>query len=123
MAGVAAFICNDQGEVLLQRRSDNNQWGLPGGAMEPGEEPADAVIREVWEETGFEVIPEKIIGVYSGPYLHGFYPNGDEYQVFGIIFACRQIGGELSIDHDNESLELKYFQSDDLPMTIMPHHS
>src|SRR5258708_35971612 len=97
MAGVAAFICNDQGEVLLQRRTDNNQWGLPGGAMEPGEEPADAVIREVWEETGLEVIPEKIIGVYRGPYLDRFYPNGDEDQGFCIIFAWRQGGGEMRI--------------------------
>jgi 8-oxo-dGTP diphosphatase len=67
MPGAAAFIRNDQGEILLQRRSDTGQWVLPGGAIDPDEEPADAVVREVWEETRLKVVPDKLIGVYGGP--------------------------------------------------------
>src|SRR5450631_2258870 len=81
MPGVVAFVQDDQGNVLLQRRANNGQWVLPGGAIEPDEEPADAVIREVWEETGLTVIPQRIIGVYGGPTLHGVYPNQDEVQL------------------------------------------
>ena len=65
--GVAAVIFNMAGQVLLQRRSDNGEWGLPGGIMEPGEEPAETLVREIREETALEVVPERIVGVYSGP--------------------------------------------------------
>ena len=122
MPGVTAFIRDDQGRVLLQRRKDNDQWVLPGGAIEPDEEPADAVVREVWEETGLTVIPQRIIGVYGGPELHGSYPNQDEVQLIAIVFACRVVDGELTIDHDTESLEVAYFAPDAIPPTLMAHH-
>ena len=122
MPGVAAFIRNDLGEILLQRRNDNGQWVLPGGAIEPDEEPADAVVREVWEETGLKVIPDTIIGVYGGPTLHGFYPNGDEIQLIAIVFACHTIGGELIPGHDDETSALQYFAPARMPATVMPHH-
>ena len=79
--GVAAVIVNDRGEVLLQRRSDDGRWGLPGGAMEPGEEPAETLVREVREETALEVVPERIVGVYSGPDFRVRYGNGDEAMI------------------------------------------
>ena len=69
--GVAAVILNDAGHVLLQRRSDDGEWGLPGGAMEPGEEPAESLVREVREETALEVVPERIVGVYRRARLPG----------------------------------------------------
>lgn len=119
--GVVGIIINDQGEVLLQRRSDNGEWGLPGGAIDPGEEPADAVVREVWEETGLHVVPERVIGVFGGPELQFTYPNGDQVVVISIAFACRVVGGELSIN-DDESLELAYFAADQLPPALMNRH-
>ena len=54
-------IFNEQGEVLLQRRVDCNMWGFPGGALELGETPEMAAVREVKEETGYDVILESII--------------------------------------------------------------
>ena len=122
MPGVAAFIRDDKGQVLLQRRTDNGQWTLPGGVIEPGEEPADAVVREVWEETGLTVIPQRIIGVYGGPDWHHFYPNQDEVQLISILFACQIIDGELTITNDNESLEVAFFTPSVMPITIMAHH-
>ncbi len=114
LVGAAAVVINDAGEILLQRRSDNNQWWLPGGAIEPGEEPAEAVVREVWEETGLQVVPERIVGVFGGPDFRTLYPNGDETLYISITFCCRPIGGELRLDGD-ESLELRYFRRDALP--------
>src|SRR4051794_6548379 len=114
MIGVTGVVINEVGEVLLQRRADNGQWGIPGGALDPGEEPADAVVREVWEETGVMVVPERIVGIYSGPDHLVYYPNGDETMILSVVFACRPVGGEPCV-HDDESLEVRYFSTDTLP--------
>lgn len=119
--GVAAVVINADGEVLLQRRSDNGQWGLPGGALDPGEEPADAVAREVLEETGVEVVPERLVGVYSGPDHHFFYPNGDEVVIVSMVFACRPVSGQPRVN-DDESLEVRYFAADALPDMVERNH-
>ncbi len=114
VCGATAVVVNDAGEILLHRRSDNGRWWLPGGAIDPGEEPADAVVREVWEETGVKVIPERIVGVYAGPEQFSQYPNGDQIAVLSVTFACRPVGGEARV-HDDESLEVRYFPQDALP--------
>lgn len=119
--GVTGVVINSAGEVLLQRRSDNGEWGLPGGAIDPGEEPADAVVREVLEETGVHVVPERLVGVYSGPDHHFWYPNGDEVVIVSIVFACRPIGGEPRVN-DDESFEVRYFPRGALPHMDARHH-
>jgi 8-oxo-dGTP diphosphatase len=118
--GVAAVIVNDRGEVLLQRRSEDGRWGLPGGAMEPGEEPAETLVREVLEETALEVVPERIVGVYSGPDFRVRYDNGDEAMIVSITFACRPGRGEPRVN-DDESLEIRYFARDALPVMERRH--
>jgi 8-oxo-dGTP pyrophosphatase MutT (NUDIX family) len=82
--------------------------------MEPGEEPAESLVREVREETALEVVPERIVGVYSGPDFRVRYGNGDEAMIVSITFACRALGGEPRVN-DDESLELRYFPPDALP--------
>ena len=119
--GVAAVIVNAAGQVLLQRRSDDGEWGLPGGALEPGEEPAEALVREVREETALEVVPERIVGVYAGPDFFVRYPNGDEAAVLSITFACRPLAGEPRVN-DDESLDVRYFAPDALPAMARRHH-
>jgi 8-oxo-dGTP diphosphatase len=119
MVGAAAIIVNDAGEVLLQLRSDTHTWGPPGGALEPGEEPADAVIREVFEETGLVVMPERLVGIYGGPDMVFTYPNGDKTAITSITFACRVVGGALQADGE-ESLDLRWFAFDELPDDIAP---
>lgn len=119
MPTVAAVIRNGRGEVLLHQRGDDACWGLPGGAIEPGEEPAQAVIREVYEETGLRVVPERLVGVYGG-YVH-VYPNGDQAGMVSITFACRVTGGALRVDGD-ESLDLRCFPPDALPENMVDVH-
>ena len=65
--GASAIVVNDEGKILLHRRSDNARWALPGGVMDIGESIAQTATREVQEETGLEVEPEYIVGVYSDP--------------------------------------------------------
>ncbi|MGH7299939.1 MAG: NUDIX hydrolase [Candidatus Rokuibacteriota bacterium] len=121
MPGVAAVIINPAGQVLLQRRSDDGKWGLPGGGMEPGEEPADTLVREIREETALEIVPERIVGVYSGPDFRIRYANGDETMIVSVTFACRPVAGEPRVN-DDESLEVRYFSPDALPAMERRHH-
>src|SRR5258708_6031564 len=114
MPAAAAVFFNGAGQILLQGRSDNGQWSLPGGAIAPGEEPADAAIREVWEETGVDMRPERILCVESGPDYFVRYPNGDEAYVLTVVVVGHAIGGESHV-HDEESLEVAYLAPDALP--------
>jgi 8-oxo-dGTP diphosphatase len=114
MTGVSGVVLNEAGEVLLQLRSDNHQWSLPGGGIDPGEEPADAVVREIWEETGIKVRPERVLSVQSGPDHFVTYTNGDQGVFVMIIFLCTPIGGDLQ-PQDDESLEVRYFPTHALP--------
>src|SRR3989442_14998608 len=94
--GVSAIIVTPEG-ALLQRRSDNGLWGLPGGGVEPGESVSEAIIREVREETGLEVAPVRLVGVYSAPALGQVvtYPDGNVIHYVSASFECRIVGGAL----------------------------
>lgn len=117
MPGVAGIVRNDKGEILMQRRSDDGWWGLPAGSVDPGEKPAQALVREVHEETGLLIRPTKLIGLFGG--ADGFrhtYVSGDIVEYMVALFACEIVGGKLQIN-DDESLELKFFPVDQLPKT------
>jgi 8-oxo-dGTP diphosphatase len=116
--GVTALIFNDAGDVLLHRSADDNRWYTIGGALDPGETPADAAVREVREETGLHVVPDRVVGVYVDPEV--VYPNGDRVLYVSTCFACRTAGGTLA-PGDDESIELRYFPPHDLP-ELLPTH-
>ncbi|MEV6349232.1 NUDIX domain-containing protein [Actinoplanes sp. NPDC051851] len=108
---VSAVILNDAGEILLHQRSDTGQWTLIAGMMDPGDQPADTVIREVEEETALQVKIERLAGVM----LHELtYPNGDVCQMMNTWFRCRAVGGEARVN-DSESLAVEWFPLDALP--------
>jgi len=119
--GVSAIILGPEG-VLLQRRTDNGFWGLPGGAVEPGESVSEAAVREVREETGLEVVPGRLVGVYSSPAHHQIvtYPDGNVIHYVSTSFECRVVGGALACGV--ESMELGWFDPEDLPAEVMPMH-
>jgi len=121
MPAAGGVVINDKDEVLLQLRSDNNLWGIPGGALDPGEDIADCVVREVLEETGILVVPETITSVLAGDDFLHTYPNGDQVAIVSIMFRCRPVGGDLKIG-DDESLAIRYFASDALPDNMIPRH-
>ena len=109
----AAFILDEAGRILLQKRGDKHSWGLPGGALELGESAEEAVIREVLEETGLHVKVESFVGVYTRYFQE--YPNGDQAQSIALFFACSIVSGELCIDHD-ETLDLQFFRPTEAPV-------
>lgn len=120
MPSVAGIVRNDLGEILLQNKGNGEHWSLPAGAIELGEAPAEAVVREVWEETGLYVVPKKLVGVFGGKDFRYQYPNGHkvEYNVF--MFDCVIQNGELS-PIDNETVELKYFSPNNMPELALPY--
>ena len=112
-------IFNEQGKVLLQRRGDRNRWGFPGGAIEPGETPETAAVRETKEETGLDVSIGRLIGVYTD--LDITYPNGDQAQSIVIAYVLQVTGGKLFCDQD-ETRELKYFSKEEKPQLFTGSH-
>ncbi|HSI32446.1 MAG: NUDIX domain-containing protein [Phycisphaerae bacterium] len=121
LPGVCAVVINSAGQVLLQLRGDLKRWGLLGGILEPGEEPADGVAREVFEEAGVRVEPERITGVYTTPVLT--YPNGDRAQYTITTFRCRPVpDGQPPRVNDDESLDVRYFDPAELPADLHAAH-
>lgn len=108
------LVFDDDGRVLLVRHSNGNVWVAPGGALDPGETPQDAMVREVWEETGLHVAPVRLCGVFGGPEFAVAYANGDQVSYVMAVFACRRLGGTLRPDGD-EVLEARYFTAAELP--------
>lgn len=116
---VVAIVRNEAGHVLFQRRTDDGKWSLPAGAMDPGETPTAAIIREVREETGLEVEPIGIIGVFGGEAFRHHYPHGDVVEYLAVVFECKTVGGSLGGEAD-ETLELKYFPASERPTVHLP---
>ena len=111
LPGVSAVVRNEAGEVLLGRRSDNGRWSLLAGVVDPGEQPADAIVREVREESGVDVRVDSVAGLALHPVT---YPNGDRCHYLNVWFRCTAIGGEARVN-DDESLEMRWFARDALP--------
>ncbi|MFI5492280.1 NUDIX hydrolase [Actinoplanes sp. NPDC051859] len=108
---VSAVVLNDRGEVLLGQRADTGRWSLIAGMMDPGEQPAEAIVREVREETAVQVRVERLAGVA----LHEvIYPNGDHCHMVNTWFRCRAVDGEARVN-DAESLAVGWFALAGLP--------
>ncbi|MGP9022287.1 NUDIX hydrolase [Streptomyces sp. BR1] len=112
LPGVSAVVFDDEGRVLLGRRVDSGEWSIIGGIPEPGEQPAETAVREVYEETAVRCVVEKVILVDALPPVT--YPNGDNCQFMDICLRCRAVGGEARVN-DEESLEVGWFPVDALP--------
>ncbi|GGT25577.1 NUDIX hydrolase [Streptomyces griseoviridis] len=112
LPGVTALVFDDDGRVLLNRRSDTRRWSLIGGIPEPGEQPAACAVREVWEETAVRCAVERVVLVQALPPVT--YENGDVCQYMDITFRCRALGGEARVN-DDESLDVGWFAVDALP--------
>ena len=112
LSTAAGVVFDAGGRVLLQRRSDTGGWALPGGIIDPGEEPADAAAREIFEETGVIAVPERLVAVTVPPPIT--YRNGDQVQYLDLVFRCRATGGKARVN-DAESVAVGWFELDALP--------
>ncbi len=109
----SAIVTNEQGEILLHRRRDNEMWALPGGVMEIGESLGGCAIREVQEETGLTVEAVGIVGIYSDPKHVFAYDDGEVRQEFSICLECRLVDGELEVS--DESYEVRFVAPESVP--------
>jgi len=119
LAGSAALIFNDRGDLLMLLRTDNGCWGIPGGAMEPGERLEETAARETLEETGLRVEKMKLFGIFSGPELAYVYPNEDVTYNVTAAYVARGVSGEIKLNIE-EHLEWRYFSLQALPERISP---
>jgi len=116
---VTAVIRDERARVLLARHADSGAWITIGGAVEPNEAPADALVREVWEETALRVEPLRVLGVYGGPEFEVVYGNGDRVSYLTTVFECRIASGEARPD-GRETLELAWFAEEEIAALGLP---
>lgn len=106
---LAAYaVCIESGRVLLARHVEpagRTHWTLPGGGVEQSEDPFDAVIREVAEETGCDGVVERLLGVDSRVIPASVARAGAEHQNVGIFYQVRITGGRLRPEPDGETAE------------------
>jgi ADP-ribose pyrophosphatase YjhB (NUDIX family) len=106
-------VANHSGEILLIRRSDNDNWALPGGAMDLGESLPDAAVRETLEETGVHVEITGIVGIYTDPrHVILYTSNGEARQEFSVVFTARPLSGEPT--PSDESREVRWIAQSEL---------
>ncbi|MDP9886491.1 NUDIX domain-containing protein [Pseudarthrobacter enclensis] len=116
--GVRGVVVDDAGRILLAQRADNRQWALISGMLDPGEQPARGLVREIFEETAVVAEAERVVSVGAvGPVT---YPNGDVCEFLDVVFLCRYVSGEARVN-DDESLAVGWFGLDELP-ELMPGH-
>ena len=119
LTGITGVVLNDRAEVLLVRRADNGRWSLVAGILEPGEQPALGLVREVHEETAVDVAVERLVSVTALP--PAGYANGDQVQFLELCFRCRPLRGEPRVN-DDESLDVRWWPLADLPPLTPGEH-
>ena len=119
LAGVVVMVFDEHRRILLQHRTDDKMWDLPGGFMELGETAEETGRREVREETGLEIGEMTLFTVLSGKEFFFEYPNGD--QAFSVcpVYVTEDAVGELQPDGE-EGSEVKFFPLQDLPGQMLP---
>ena len=111
-------VANSSGEILMIRRSDNDNWAVPGGAMDLGESMPDAAIRETLEETGVQVEITGLIGIYTDPrHVILYTSNGEVRQEFSIVFTARPLSGTPT--PSDESREVRWIPQSELATLTM----
>ncbi|MGB3684780.1 MAG: NUDIX domain-containing protein [Ornithinimicrobium sp.] len=101
---VVAIVRDDKGRVLMIHKTDNDRWALPGGGHEPGESIAQTVVREVKEETGYDVEVDTLTGTYTDPNHVMSYDDGEVRQQFSLAFRARLVGGKRRTSTESDEV-------------------
>lgn len=119
MVFATVVLYDERGRVLLQRRTDFDIWGLPGGILEPGESIQTCARRELLEETGLTAGDLRLVGVYADPRYDSTYPNGDQVQQYTVCFAAPANGGQMQPDGEETSAQA-FFAPGEIPYHELP---
>ncbi len=120
--GAAVIIKNENGQILLQERTDRNKWGLPGGCQDLGEDLRATAVREAYEETGIKLNPDDIelIDTLSGESRKNSYPNGDiVYNNTSLYLAIVSMDDASNLKGDSETKRLQFFAPEEIPENLM----
>ncbi len=102
---VNVVVENDKGEILMIRRTDNDNWALPGGAIDLGESVTQAATRETKEETGIDVEITGLVGIYSDPkHVIHYTSNNEVRQEFSILMTGQVISGQLAVSAESSDV-------------------
>lgn len=108
---VQAWIDRDGSYLALRRAGEpcKGEWNMPGGFVEAGEGGPEAIVREVREETGLEIEPQSVIGIFTSEYGSG----PEALPIFDVAYLCRIVGGDLEVSDESE--EGRWFRLDEFP--------
>ena len=119
IAGAAVLILDRENRLLLQRRKDNQKWGLIGGSMEVGESLEETAKREALEESGLTLSELNWFDLFSGKDLIYQLPHGDVVVNVTAVYTSNNYSGQLRTD-DSEVDELNFFELNKLPINLSP---
>ncbi|MYT29347.1 NUDIX domain-containing protein [Streptomyces sp. MspMP-M5] len=119
VVAASAVVTDDKGRILLQRRRDNDFWALPGGGMDITDSLPGTAVREVKEETGYDVEITGLIGTYTDPRHIIAYSDGEVRRQFNVCFRARIVGGSLTVS--DESTEVRFVEPGELHALPMHH--
>jgi len=112
VVATSVYVDDDEGRILLIRRTDNDLWAMPGGGMEVGETVSECAVRETKEETGIDVDITSLVGIFTNPAHVVAYRNGEVRQQFSICLRARVAGGEIRTS--DESSEVRWVHRNEL---------
>ena len=112
LPGVTGLVVDGEQRILAVRRADDGRWTLITGILDPGEQPAHGLMREVEEETGVRVRIERLLSIEA--LRPQEYPNGDKAVFLDTAFVCTAVGGQARVN-DDECRDVRWFAREDLP--------
>jgi len=110
---VAVVVHDHDDRLLLVQDKETGLWGCPGGIVEPGELPADAAVRETWEESGVFVRLTRIAGIFGGEHCVSTYRNGNRIAWVATLFAARVVSGTARAD-GTETRDARFYAEDEI---------
>lgn len=119
VVAASAVVTDDKGRILLQRRKDNDLWALPGGGMDMTDSLPGTAVREVKEETGYDVEITGLVGTYTDPRHIIEYSDGEVRRQFNVCFRARIVSGSLAVS--DESTEVRFVDPADIDALPMHH--